>query len=190
MKKLLFVLIIVIAFLLVFFLLGSPVTENLDTYIYDLPFEKGTQHRIVQGYGGLFSHKNIAALDFSMPVGTPVLAAREGVVYNFKDDSNEGGPFPWFKKKANYLIIKHDDGSFGCYWHLKKDGVVVKSGYISKGQLIAYSGSTGFVLQAHLHFSVKKKLNYEKDSFVRTKFKTINGIELLKAGNVYGRPVD
>jgi murein DD-endopeptidase MepM/ murein hydrolase activator NlpD len=55
-----------------------------------------------------------------MPEGTPVYAAREGVIYSFKDDSNEGGPFANYEKKANYIIIKHNDGSFGCYWHLQK----------------------------------------------------------------------
>ena len=69
-----------------------------SSYIYDLPFEKGTKHKIVQGYGGLFSHKNIAALDFDMPVGTPVCAAREGVIYAYKDDSDEGGIFPGYEK--------------------------------------------------------------------------------------------
>jgi murein DD-endopeptidase MepM/ murein hydrolase activator NlpD len=60
-----------------------------------------------------------------MPDGTPVYAAREGVIYSFKQDSNEGGVFRK-NEKANYIIIKHSDGSFGCYWHLQKNGVVVK----------------------------------------------------------------
>jgi murein DD-endopeptidase MepM/ murein hydrolase activator NlpD len=189
-KKIFIVIIIIAAGLFVFSLLGSSVTKNLDTYIYDLPFQPGMKHRIVQGYGGLFSHKNIAALDFDMPEGTPVYAAREGVIYTFKDDSNEGGPFPNYEKKANFIIIKHNDGSFGCYWHLKKDGVVVKSGLIAKGQLIGYSGYTGFALRPHLHFSVKRKLNYEKDSFVRTNFRTTSGIRLLENGELYEKPTD
>jgi len=166
------------------------VTENLDTYIYDLPFEKGTKYRVVQGYGGLFSHKNIAALDFAMTVGTAVYAAREGVIYSFKDDSNKGGPYPDYSRKANYIIVKHNDGSFGCYWHLKKDGVVVKKGFVVKGQLIGYSGSTGFILRPHLHFSVKRKFNYDMNSFVRTKFKTTKGTQLLKNRGLYERPAD
>lgn len=189
-KKVFFLILLIIAFLFVFSILSSSVTKNLDNYVYDLPFEKGQKHRIVQGYGGLFSHNHIAALDFAMPEGTPVCAAREGIIYAFKDDSDEGGPFPEYKNKANFIIIKHNDGSFGCYWHLKKNGVVVKNGSVPKGQLIGYSGSTGFILRAHLHFSVKRKLNYEKDSFVRTKFKTINGMQLLNNGGLYERPLN
>ena len=179
----------IIAGLAVYFSLGSPVTKNLDTCIYDLPYQQGTKHKVVQGYGGRFSHKNKAALDFEMPDGTPVHAARGGTIYSYKDDSNEGAPFPTYDGKANYIIIKHDDGSFGCYWHLQKNGVLIKKGKVARGQLIGYSGSTGFVLRPHLHFTVKRKLSYDMNSFVRTKFRTTSGIELLEDGNTYEKPV-
>jgi murein DD-endopeptidase MepM/ murein hydrolase activator NlpD len=183
------ILVMVVGFIVVM-LIGSSVTKNLDTYVYDLPFEKGAGYRVVQGYGGLFSHRNIAALDFDMPEGTAVCAAREGVIYAFKEDSDEGGSFSSYSKKANFIIIKHKDGSFGCYWHLRKNGVVSKKGFVAKGQVIGYSGSTGLVLRPHLHFSVKRKLNYDMDSFVRTKFRTTDGIRLLKSGRVYERPAE
>ena len=192
MKKILLILFIflflVIAGLAIYFSLTTEVTQNLDTYTYDLPFKEGAKHKIVQGYGGMFSHKHKAALDFSMSEGTPIYAARDGVIYSYKDDSNEGGPFPSYQNMANYIIVKHDDGSFGCYWHLQKNGVTIKKGRVAKGQLIGYSGSTGFVLQPHLHFAVKLKLTYDKDSFVKTKFRTTKGILLLEKGKAYERP--
>jgi murein DD-endopeptidase MepM/ murein hydrolase activator NlpD len=172
-----------------FWLLNSEVTNNADEYVYNLPFKEGSSHTVIQGYGGWFSHKEIAALDFYMPVGTPVYAARAGIVYSYKEDSEKGGPLPGYKKQANYIIIKHADGSFGCYWHLKHKGVVTKSGTVQKGQLVGYSGSTGFVLSPHLHFSVKNTLNYKKDSFVKTKFNTTKGVLLLKRGETYERPL-
>lgn len=190
MQKLFLLLFFLIAGVVVYFSLNSKVTKNLDTYIYDLPFKTGIGYEVVQGYGGMFSHKNIAALDFGMPEGTPIYAARDGVIYATKDDSNEGGPFSKYGKKANYIMIKHSDGSIGCYWHLQRNGVVTKKGKVRKGQLIGYSGSTGFVLRPHLHFSVKRRLNYEKDSFVRTKFRTTNGVQLLEKGEKYIKPVD
>ncbi|MFD2918277.1 M23 family metallopeptidase [Terrimonas rubra] len=118
----------------------TAVTKNTDSYIYDLPFEKGTSHKVVQGYGGLFSHKNTAAIDFEMPVGTPVLAAREGVVYAYKDSYDEGGPFSKYKGKANFIMIQHSDGSYGCYWHLKKHGVITKTGKVKKESRLAGAG--------------------------------------------------
>lgn len=165
----------------------TKVTSHIDTYIYDLPYAKGDEHKIIQGYGGLFSHKNTAALDFSMPVGTPIYASREGTIYSYKDDSDEGGISEDDKRKANYIIILHPDGSFGCYWHLQKNGVVIKNGKAEKGQLIGYSGNTGFALQPHLHFSVKRQLNYNRESFVQTKFNTTQGIVFLKTGKSYKR---
>ncbi len=189
-KRLFLIILIIVAGLFVFSLLSNSVTKNLDTYTYNLPFKEGAKYRIVQGYGGLFSHNHSAALDFAMPEGTAVYAAREGVIYAFKDDNDKGGPFPGYEKKANFIIVKHYDGSFGCYWHLKKNGVVVKKGLVDKGQLIGYSGSTGFILKPHLHFSVKRKLNYDKNSFVKTKFKTNDGVQLLKNYRVYERPTD
>ncbi|MFT3981724.1 MAG: M23 family metallopeptidase [Ferruginibacter sp.] len=168
-----------------FFTWSTPVTGNIDEYVYDLPFESGQSFRVVQGYGGLFSHKNTAAIDFAMPVGTPVLAARGGTIYAYKDEFEEGGPLPGYRNKANFIMIRHDDGSYGCYWHLKKNGVLVKSGRVEKGQLIGLSGATGFVLRPHLHFSVKRKLDYEMNSFVQTKFNTSEGITILKVTRFY-----
>ena len=187
MKKIVLVILLIIVGLVVYFSLSSEVTNNLDSYVYDLPFKEGTKQKVVQGYGGMFSHKNKAALDFSMPEGTPVYAARGGVIYSFKDNSNDGGLFRK-NEEANYIIIKHSDGSFGCYWHLQKNGVVVKKGIVSKGELIGYSGSTGFALRPHLHFAVKRILNYEKDSFVRTKFRTAIGVKILERGEIYEKP--
>jgi len=189
-KVFLIVAVILTIGLIFVFSYSTPVTKNLDNYEYELPFQKGSKHQVVQGYGGLFSHSHIAAIDFEMPIGTPILAAREGVIYSYKDDSDEGGIFSKYKNKANYIIIKHNDGSFGCYWHLKRNGVWVKRGHVSKGQQIGLSGGTGLVLKPHLHFSVKRILNYQMNSFVKTKFKTSKGIILLENREFYERPKD
>jgi murein DD-endopeptidase MepM/ murein hydrolase activator NlpD len=166
----------------------SSYTKNIDPVVYELPFSPGEKHRVVQGYGGLFSHHHAAALDFEMPVGTAVYAARGGIIAAYKDDNTEGGPFASYKRKANYIMILHDDGSFGCYWHLDTNGVLIKNGRVSAGQQIGISGATGQVLRPHLHFSVKSKLNYEMNSFVQTKFRTTNGVLILENGQSYQRP--
>jgi murein DD-endopeptidase MepM/ murein hydrolase activator NlpD len=189
-KTFFIVVLLLITGLVFVFFYSTPVTKNIDNYEYELPFQKGSKYQVVQGYGGLFSHRYIAALDFEMPVGTPVNAARGGVVYGYKDDSDEGGIFSKYKSKANYIIIKHDDGSFGCYWHLKRNGILVKSGHVSQGQQIGISGATGQVFRPHLHFSVKRQLNYQMNSFVKTKFKTSKGTIILEKGETYERPKD
>lgn len=189
-KAILFVALFLAVGLLFLFFHTTSVTKNTEDYVYQLPFDKDERHRVVQGYGGLFSHSHIAALDFEMPIGTPIYAAREGVIFSYKDDSDEGGLFSKYKNKANYIIVKHNDGSFGCYWHLKKNGVLVKNGHVAVGQQIGFSGATGQVFQPHLHFSVKRKLNYEMNSFVKTKFKTSIGIIFLENGKSYERSQD
>jgi murein DD-endopeptidase MepM/ murein hydrolase activator NlpD len=175
--------------LYLFLTLHTSVTKNLDTYVYNLPFKEGSKYKVIQGYGGLFSHRYTAALDFNMPEGTPVCAAREGIIYAYKDDSNEGGPFSKYQRKANYIIIQHNDGSYACYWHLQKNGVLVKNGRVAKGQVIGYSGKTGFVYRAHLHFSVKRIFSYDEDAYLRTKFKTTRGVIFLQRGETYQRPM-
>jgi murein DD-endopeptidase MepM/ murein hydrolase activator NlpD len=190
LKWILLILALIITGVAVYFSLGTKVTNNLDTYVYALPYKEGAKYKVVQGYGGMFSHKYKAALDFGMPVGTPIYAAREGVIHGYRENSDEGGPFPKYQSKSNYIVIMHNDGSFSCYWHLQKNGVVIKKGKVNKGQLIGYSGNTGFVLRPHLHFAVKRKFNYEKDSFVRTKFKTTKGVLLLEKGEYYQKPVN
>ena len=188
LKKILLSFLVLIIIAVIYFFSGSKYTEQVDSYVYELPFAKNASFRVVQGYGGKFSHKNKAALDFAMPVGTPVHAARGGEIFSYKDDSDAGGPFSKYSRKANYIMIRHDDGSYGCYWHLQKDGVVVKKGKVKKGQLIGYSGNTGFVLRPHLHFAVKKVLNYEMNSFIQTRFHTSEGIQILDAGSSYTKP--
>ena len=190
LKLVLVVLLALTTGLVIIFFCHTRVTDHIDGYVYDLPFAKGTKCRVVQGYGGLFSHRYIAAIDFAMPVGTIICAARAGTIYAYKDDSNEGGVFSKYWHKANFIIIKHNDGSFGCYWHLQLNGVLVKNGYVKQGQPIGLSGATGQVFRPHLHFSVKRKLNYEMDAFVKTKFRTSGGVMLLEKGNLYERPME
>jgi murein DD-endopeptidase MepM/ murein hydrolase activator NlpD len=100
LKFILFFILLLGVVFFAFSFISSSVSKNVDSYIYNLPFKENSKYRVVQGYGGLFSHFHTAALDFEMPVGTPIYAAREGLIYSYKDNSNEGGPLPKLKRKA------------------------------------------------------------------------------------------
>ncbi|KLN59330.1 hypothetical protein WH96_18515 [Kiloniella spongiae] len=128
-----------------------------DTVLYQFPFPKTKSHPISQGPNNPFSHTgpNRFAIDWAMPVGSEILAAREGKVIALREDSSQGGASNKYKTEENYLWIQHPDSTIGQYLHLKKNGVIVQVGdWVKKGQLIAYSGNTGYSTAPHLHFHV------------------------------------
>jgi murein DD-endopeptidase MepM/ murein hydrolase activator NlpD len=127
-------------------------------YRYVLPYHDGS-HRVSQGPGGAFSHgpgsQNEEAIDFLMPVGTNVFPARPGVVAAFRSDSDTGGVAPGNKSDANYVVVRHNDGTYAEYVHLKRDGILVRLGqHVSTADPIALSGNTGYSTEPHLHFCV------------------------------------
>ncbi len=88
------------------------------SFVYTLPYEKGSSHLIVQGYFSAYSHKNRAAIDFKMKLGTKILAARGGVVVRLKEDGDKGGLNKKYRQSGNLVVIAHDDGTRAGYWHL------------------------------------------------------------------------
>jgi murein DD-endopeptidase MepM/ murein hydrolase activator NlpD len=138
---------------------GSAFAVHNDSYLYKLPFGKGMSVSVSQGYHGDMSHKGLSAyaVDFPVPVGTPIYAAREGIVVGAEGGNNLGGARAEYRKYANYVIIEHSDGTMGNYYHLKHGGAAVAIGQkVRAGELIGYSGNTGYSSGPHLHFSVGK----------------------------------
>ncbi|WP_045728032.1 M23 family metallopeptidase [Xanthomonas sp. GPE 39] len=137
---------------------GSP-HAHAEPVLYQLPF-KGVPIRIDQGFGGGFSHHdpaNFYALDFALPEGTPILAAREGVVMEIRDDFRESGTdAARLGQAANLVRIVHADGSMALYAHLAAGGVQVRVGQsVQRGERLGLSGNTGLTTAPHLHFAVQ-----------------------------------
>jgi len=127
-------------------------------YDYALPYKDGP-HRVRQGFLGAFSHytgsQDEYAIDWTMPIGTEIYAARAGTVSAFRSDVEDGGPNNKYKADYNYIVIRHEDGTYAEYLHLDRDGVKVSLGdKVTQGQLIGVSGNTGFTSEPHLHFAV------------------------------------
>ena len=135
---------------------GNTFQEDFDEdYEYTLPYSQDSTYVVMQGYNGNFSHEGQEALDFMMPVGTPVMAAREGIVVKVVENFDKGCPGRECMEFNNIIMIQHPDGTFADYAHLMLNGVTVEKGErIAKGQLIGYSGNTGFSSAPHLHFAV------------------------------------
>lgn len=138
-------------------LLQKGVLKEDTSWLYTLPYEKGTSHLLVQGYYGAFSHKNRAALDFKMKPGTKIFAARGGVVLRMEERNNKGGDRKKYRQYANFVVIGHNDGTRAGYWHLQQNGVLVNIGdTVKQGQLIALSGKQVCSLSPSSFFSVDK----------------------------------
>ncbi len=93
-------------------------------------------------YRNLFEHSGI---DIGIKTGTPVMAAEAGYVAKAAIGTK------WY---GNYVMIIHSNNLSTLYGHLNSI-VVQEDKYVSKGQIIGYSGSTGFSSGPHLHFEVR-----------------------------------
>jgi len=138
---------------------GNPDARPDLDFQYRIPFEYA-RVRVDQGPGGSFSHndaQNLHAVDFALPVGTPVLAARAGTVMQVESDFEKASlNREKYGGRANFIRILHDDGSMAVYAHLQWEGVQVRVGQrVQQGQRIALSGNTGFSTGPHLHFVVQ-----------------------------------
>jgi murein DD-endopeptidase MepM/ murein hydrolase activator NlpD len=168
---------------------GNTSAQHDDSYIYSLPYTQGKTYRVSQGYNGSYSHfgADQFAIDWRMPLGTPVHAARGGVVVGVKEDSNVGGDSAKYDWDANYVLIRHADGTLGQYVHLKKGGAIVGIGaQVQAGDLIGYSGNTGHSTGPHLHFSVFKASDGKHRETIPVKFKTADDFAVtLEEGRNY-----
>jgi len=96
------------------------------------------------------------AVDIAMPENTAIVAVRDGVVMDAEGDFSRSGWHQSYMDEANVVRVLHDDGSMSLYAHLAPDGIVVKKGdQVKTGDLLAYSGNTGFSSGPHLHFVIQ-----------------------------------
>lgn len=164
--------------------LKSGRTVEETSHVYTLPWAKGKTYMFIQGANTSFSHKGELAYDFKMKEGSTVHAARSGIVTAVRNDSKEGGLKKENLADGNYIFILHNDGSTAQYWHFKLGGVLVKEGEkIEQGQLIGYSGNTGYSAFPHLHFQVTDGTGKE----ILVRFATRKGDSYLRPGKMYKR---
>ena len=153
--------------------------------VYILPFPEGKTYRLIQGYNSSFSHRGRLGLDFPMKTGSPVTAARKGVVVRVEEGHKKGGLNKKYYGRANTVIVRHEDGSQAYYGHLKYGGALVNPGdTVHAGDTIALSGSTGYSAFPHLHFTVWGPTPRGRGQ-IPTRFYTQNGIRYLKPGKRY-----
>ena len=112
--------------------------------------------RITQEFGntdfarsGAYSGKGHNGMDIAAQIGTPVKAALSGVVKGTGDTGQVPGCYSY----GRWVLIRHNNGLDTLYAHLSQINVSAGEG-VATGQVIGYSGQTGYATGPHLHFGV------------------------------------
>lgn len=110
-----------------------------------LKFMYPTSSRSISaGFPNYSSGKYHGGIDFPVAEGTPVRASESGKIIIKKELNYSYG---------HYLKIDHGSGYQSLYAHNSR--LLVNLGdYVTQGQVIAYSGSTGNSTGPHLHFEI------------------------------------
>jgi murein DD-endopeptidase MepM/ murein hydrolase activator NlpD len=145
---------------------------------YLLPFVG--EHYCVQGLRGFISHTGDQeyAYDWEFPLGTPILASKEGHIVHVKEDEDGAlgmnilGLFRILgtgNDVANEIHVEHRDESVAEYLHLRLNGVTEIDAripivattanplHVHAGHRLAGAGNVGISMFSHLHFMVKYK---------------------------------
>ncbi len=168
---------------------GSIHATHDEDFLYQLPYESGKSYYVLQGYSSRLSHTGPEqyTVDFYMHEGTPVHAARSGIVARTEGSHSKGCWKSGCGKYANYIVILHDDWTTGEYYHLQKHGVLVELGdRVVAGQQIGLSGNTGNSTMPHLHFGVYRATPWGKYQSVPVRFSSSDGpVRKPRRGGLY-----
>ena len=105
---------------------------------------------IASGFGGRdigAGYEYHPGIDIAVPEGTPIHAALSGTVVFTEPEASSGG-------YGNYTCIDHGGGLSTCYAH-QTEFAVSAGQPVSQGDVIGYTGCTGYCLGPHLHFEVR-----------------------------------
>ncbi len=140
---------------------GDPRARHAPAQPYRLPYAVASRHVVSQAYPERITHTDPSsehAIDFEMPIGTGVHAARQGTVMEVAGDYFRSVTNPdESAAPPNLVRILHADGTMAVYAHLSLHSIRVTPGQrIERGERIADSGNTGFSTGPHLHFVVQR----------------------------------
>jgi len=140
------------------------VAPSPDTY--RLPWKAGTTMSLTQDCNDSCCNDHVGndeyAWDFAKAGAFPVEAARGGTITHLKINSTNGCGTSSCANDANFIVIDHGDGTQSTYLHLQ--GMTLGAGVtcgakVTRGQVLATAGTTGWSTGIHLHFQVSKVHN-------------------------------
>lgn len=123
---------------------GSSMTK----YLMHKPLPNG---RLNDGFGWrihpvLHVRKHHNGVDYDAPIGSPIVAAGDGVVERISSEKGYG----------KFVRIRHQGGYSTTYAHLSAEARGLKVGqHVRQGEVIAYVGSTGYSTGPHLYYELK-----------------------------------
>ena len=127
---------------------GSQVDYSTTGFIYPI---KGYTY-ISSYYGWRFNNTDYhTGVDFPAPANTPIRASASGTVIYVRTGAGYGRNWGY----GNYLIVDHGGGFSTLYAHCTSVAVSVGD-TVTKGQTIAYVGTTGWSTGYHLHFEIRR----------------------------------
>ncbi|MEY2664564.1 MAG: hypothetical protein RIT04_372 [Candidatus Parcubacteria bacterium] len=97
----------------------------------------------------IYKGQGHTGVDFAASIGTPVRASLSGTVVGVANTDLARGCYSFGK----WIMVKHGDGLSTLYAHLSLQSVSVGQA-VSTGQIIGYSGNTGYTTGPHLHYGV------------------------------------
>lgn len=127
---------------------GSQVDYSTTGFIYPV---NGYTY-ISSYYGWRFNNTDYhTGVDFPAPANTPIRASASGTVIYVRTGAGYGRAWGY----GNYLIVDHGGGFSTLYAHCTSVAVSVGD-TVTKGQTIAYVGTTGWSTGYHLHFEIRR----------------------------------
>jgi len=169
---------------------GNPRAVHDRSARYRMPFGGKEKRVLTQGVSGAFSHKDESkySFDWAMPISTPILAARAGKVVNVADGYTKAGTAQSFLREANAVTVMHDDGTFATYAHLDPGAGARPGMYIYAGEVVGFSGNTGFSTGPHLHFSVWRSTFNGRQRTLPIRFFQLGGASYVPSGGMSYAP--
>jgi murein DD-endopeptidase MepM/ murein hydrolase activator NlpD len=153
-----------------------------------LPLKCGKTATVTQGNDGSYSHQGLSeyAFDFSLGIGTPMVAMEAGTVSKIYAATKPGDPCysgggPSCATKANLVVLLHADGTETLYAHLSKVSVS-KGQKVARGAQVGLSGSTGYSTGPHAHVARQKKCTSSTCQSIKLIFEDVGGDGIPNTG--------
>jgi murein DD-endopeptidase MepM/ murein hydrolase activator NlpD len=108
----------------------------------------------------IYNGKGHTGVDLRASIGTPIMSAASGVVVGVANTDIVKSCYSYGK----WIMVKHSNGLSTLYAHLSVQSVAVGQ-TVARGQVIGYSGNTGYSTGPHLHFGVYATQGVQIKSF-------------------------